>query len=401
MNWIERMVAEMCPDGVEYRPLGEVGVFIRGNGIQKSDFVDEGVAAVHYGQIHTRFGISTDHAVSKVPAEMARRLRHVEYGDLLIATTSEDDDAVGKATAWLGLDDCVIGGDAYIYRHSLDPKYMSHFFASVEFQTRKKKYLTGTKVRRISDASLSRILIPVPPIEIQREIVDILDSFTRLEAELEAELEARKAQYVFYRDKLLNFDFVAEEAGVDPACCPPFEVRWLLVGDVLSLKAGDSLPAGKISKVPIIGRFPCFGANGLRGFVGSSNVEVDSVLVGRQGALSGNVQFAKAPFFATEHALVAYPRIDVNVRWLYHELSVLDLGQYVTKSAQPGLSARRLERVKIPVPPLEVQRRIADVLDDFDALVNDLSSGLPAEIAARRQQYEYYRDRLLTFPEKK
>ncbi|WP_235361331.1 MULTISPECIES: restriction endonuclease subunit S [Schaalia] len=209
MNRIERMVAEMCPDGVEYRPLGEVGVFIRGNGIQKSDFVDEGVAAVHYGQIHTRFGISTDHAVSKVPAEMARRLRHVEYGDLLIATTSEDDDAVGKATAWLGLDDCVIGGDAYIYRHSLDPKYVSHFFASMEFQTRKKKYLTGTKVRRISDASLSRILIPVPPIEIQREVVGILDSFTKLEAELEAELEARRVQYAFYRDRLLSFDFEA------------------------------------------------------------------------------------------------------------------------------------------------------------------------------------------------
>lgn len=381
MNRIERMVAEMCPDGVEYRPLGEVGVFIRGNGIQKSDFVDEGVAAVHYGQIHTRFGISTDHAVSKVPAEMARRLRHVEYGDLLIATTSEDDDAVGKATAWLGLDDCVIGGDAYIYRHSLDPKYVSHFFASVEFQTRKKKYLTGTKVRRISDASLSRILIPVPPIEIQREVVGILDSFTKLEAELEAELEARKAQYVEVRQ------FMLSELGS----------QLFLVEDLVKLiRIPRGLPRSDYRE---FGAFPIVDQG--RGMIAAWTDRSDSLVLAENYVAFGDhtreIKFIDFDFVPGADGLRLFRAVEgVDSRYLFHALSSLNI---------PSRGYNRhwslLAKMRVPLPVLAEQHRIADVLDDFDALVNDLSSGLPAEIAARRQQYEYYRDRLLTFPEKK
>lgn len=397
MNRIERMVAEMCPDGAEYRPLGEVGVFIRGNGIQKSDFVDEGVAAVHYGQIHTRFGISTDHAVSKVPAEMARRLRHVEYGDLLIATTSEDDDAVGKATAWLGLDDCVIGGDAYIYRHSLDPKYVSHFFASMEFQTRKKKYLTGTKVRRISDASLSRILIPVPPIEIQREIVDILDSFTRLEAELEAELEVRKVQYSYLRSSILDFEkglgaHLIEEMNAD--------VRRLSLGDVLEPRFGK-----RITRSANLGSiYPVFGGGGESFRTDLWNRE-DDVVISRFAMSENCVRKVFGRFWLLDSGFT-FDVVDSNCFDKSFVAQFLLANQSrifgaSTKSAQKNIRIPLFLNIPIDVPPIGVQRRIADVLDHFDALVNDLSSGLPAEIAARRQQYEYYRDRLLTFPEKK
>ena len=114
-----------------------------------------------------------------------------------------------ECVAWLGDKPCAVSGDAYIYSHSLDPKYVAYFFSSEGFQRQKTRAITGTKVLRVSGDSMAKFEIPVPPIEVQREIVRILDSFTELKAELkaelEAELEARKAQYGYYRDRLLDF----------------------------------------------------------------------------------------------------------------------------------------------------------------------------------------------------
>ena len=173
MSRLAELIEELCPDGVEYRPLGEIGSFVRGGGLQKTDFVEQGKPCVHYGQIHTRFGPFVDEAVALVSDGQFDRLKHAAHGDLLIATTSEDDEAVGKATAWLGSGEVAISGDMFYFRHSLDPKYVSYFFASSLFQEQKRPYLTGAKVRRISDKGLSRVRIPVPPLEVQREIARI------------------------------------------------------------------------------------------------------------------------------------------------------------------------------------------------------------------------------------
>ena len=209
MSRIDELIAEHCPDGVEFRGLGDVGEFIRGNGLQKSDLTDSGVGAIHYGQIHTIYGVWTSETKSFVTEEMAHRLRKARPGDLVIATTSEDDAAVAKAVAWVGENEIAVSGDAYIYRHSLDPKYVAYFFQTEQFQSQKTRHITGTKVRRISGENLAKIRIPVPPIELQREIVKVLDTFTKLEADLEealeAELEARRRQYQYYRDALLTF----------------------------------------------------------------------------------------------------------------------------------------------------------------------------------------------------
>ena len=125
-----------------------------------------------------------------------------------------------------------------------------------------------------------------------------------------------------------------------------------------------------------------------------------AVLIGRQGALCGNTCYATGDYYATEHAVVAKPKADLDMRFAYHLLTVAKLNQYKTAGAQPGLSVRRLERVKVKVPSLSEQQRIVSILDKFSTLTTDLTSGLPAEIAARRQQYAYYRDRLLSFKEK-
>ncbi|MFQ9276015.1 MAG: restriction endonuclease subunit S [Christensenellales bacterium] len=142
---------------------------------------------------------------------------------------------------------------------------------------------------------------------------------------------------------------------------------------------------------------PCYGGNGLRGYVREANQQGDKPLIGRQGALCGNVCFAKGDYYATEHAVVVTDQGFYNSRFLYHLLVNKNLNQYKTSGAQPGLSVAKLETILLPVPEIEIQKRIADVLDNFDAICSDLNIGLPAEIEARKKQYEFYRDQLLTF----
>src|SRR5690606_4206243 len=181
VNFLEKLL-----DGGEFQvtTLGELGAFIRGSGIQKSDFTESGAGCIHYGQIHTHYGTWATETKSYISHDYATRLRKAHTGDLVIATTSEDDDAVAKAVAWLGEEAVAVSTDAYIYRLAANPKYMSYFFQTEFFQSQKKPHITGTNVRRISGASLAKIQIPIPcpdkpkrSLEIQAEIVRILDSF--------------------------------------------------------------------------------------------------------------------------------------------------------------------------------------------------------------------------------
>jgi len=186
---------------------------MRGTGIKKSDFTESGTACIHYGQIHTHYKTWADKTLSFVSPELAMNKRHAHNGDLVIATTSEDDEAVAKAVAWLGEDDAAVSTDAYIFRHTLNPKYVSYFFQTESFRSQKKPYITGTKVRRISGENLAKIRIPVPSIEEQTRIVAILDKFDALVNDLStglpAEITARRQQYEHYRDRLLTFREVA------------------------------------------------------------------------------------------------------------------------------------------------------------------------------------------------
>ena len=418
MSRLADLIAELCPDGVEYRALGDVGSFVRGGGLQKADFVEAGMPCVHYGQIHTRFGTSVTKAVSYVSEAQFARLKHAEYGDLLIATTSEDDEAVGKATAWLGDGEVAISGDMFYYRHNLEPKYVSYFFESGSFQEQKRPYLTGAKVRRIADKGLSRIQIPVPPVEIQREIVRILDQFTTLEAELEAELEARRTQYEHYRNHLLSMTALKQRCG---------EIAVRKLGEVGVFHGGlTGKTKADFVDSPDASAFVTYKEI-------YSRIEIDSIPVGRvqvadkekQLALQyGDVLFTGSSENSEEVGMTAVvtsefsERVYLNsfsicFRWseelfdpgyAKHMFNSPEIRREIQRCASGvtrfNLSKKRMEKISVPVPPLEVQHEIMRVLDDFDALVNDISSGLPAEIAARRAQYEHYRDRLLSFPEK-
>ena len=190
---------------VEWKTLGEVGTFVRGTSFQKKHFVEKGVGCIHYGEIYTRYGLFAKKTISYLNEEIANKARKASYGDLIIATTSENDDDVCKSVAWLGSESIVVSNDACYYHHTLNPKYVAYFFRTDEFQRQKRTYITGTKVKRVNANDLAKITLPVPPLRVQARIVEILDKFTQLEAELEAELKARRKQYAYYRDQLLNF----------------------------------------------------------------------------------------------------------------------------------------------------------------------------------------------------
>ena len=234
MNNIETLIALHCPDGVEFRELGEIGELIRGNGLPKSDFTQQGVGCIHYGQIYTYYGTFAYKTKTFVAPEMAAKLKKVQKNDLIIATTSENLDDVCKTVAWLGEDEIVTGGHATIFKHQQNAKYLAYYFQTQHFYNQKKKFAQGTKVIEIKATDIAKIKMPIPPLFIQQEIVNILDKFTQLEAELEVELktelEARRTQFAYYRAKLLDFNNI-NGGGY----------KWLTLGEIGEFIRGNGL----------------------------------------------------------------------------------------------------------------------------------------------------------------
>ena len=186
-------------EGWEYKKLGDIGTFIRGGNFSKKDFVEDGFPCIHYGQIHMKFGVETLRSISSVPAEMVKNDRCAKKGDLVIAITSEDDAGSCKCTAWMGDYDVYVGGHTAIYRHTMQPKYVSYYFMSPYFQKDKLEYTHGFKVVEISPKDIAKISIPVPPLSEQQSIVDYLDSaFAKIDAmKANAEKRLNEAKALF------------------------------------------------------------------------------------------------------------------------------------------------------------------------------------------------------------
>lgn len=400
MSRIDDLIAEYCPDGVKHQTLGEIGEFIRGNGIQKRDFQDSGFGCIHYGQIYTYYGLFADHTKSFIDPNLAEKRKKAYKGDLVIATTSENEEDVCKACAWLGEEPIAISGDAYIFRHHQNPKYISYCFQSELFQSQKKKYITGTKVLRVNGDAMAKIHVPVPPLPVQEEIVRILDSFSSLEAELEAELEARRKQYAYYRNELLTFERVVT------VCIQDICVR-ICSGGTPSSKRHDyydgNVPWLRTQDIDfnVINQTSAtISDEGLRNSA-AQWIPANCVIVAMYGATAAKVAVNSIPL--TTNQACCNLQIDetkADVRYVFHWLSnEYEHLKALGEGSQSNINAKKVKSYPISLPPLEEQRRIVSILDRFDKLTNDLSSGLPAEIEARRKQYEYYRDRLLSFDE--
>ena len=410
-NFLEKLLDNQP---VEWKKLGEIGIFQRGTSFQKKHFTDEGIPCIHYGQIYTRYNLSADKTISFLSPEFASRARKAQSGDLIIATTSENDEDVCKAIAWEGQEEVVVSNDACFYHHTMHPRYVAYFFQTEQFQKQKRSYITGTKVRRVNANDLARIEIPLPPLSVQSRIVEILDKFTAMEAELEeqlqAELELRKKQYAYYREQLLNFSYT-----------PPseFNVVYRKFGEVCKVQRGASpRPITKYLTDDKLNGIPWIKIGDTK--VGEKYIEDTQERITQEGARKSRL-LQKGDFVLSNSMSYGRPYIlgisgcihdgwaslseisnSVLPDYLYYYLSSNEVQHYWTGKINSGsvsnLNSEIIKQLPIPIPPLPEQERIVEILDKFDTLTNSISEGLPLEIQLRRQQYEYYREQLLAFP---
>ena len=200
---------------VQWKTLGDIGEFVRGNGLQKTDFTEKGVGCIHYGQIYTYYGTCTEETKSFVSHALAKKLKKARKGDLIITNTSENIEDVCKAVVWLGDEEIVTGGHATIFKHKENPKFIAYYTQTNKFYIEKKKYAQGAKVTDVSAKNLAKILIPVPPLNVQDKIVNFLEKLDFLINDkswgLPAEIKARNKQYEYYRYRLLTFKNFSDE----------------------------------------------------------------------------------------------------------------------------------------------------------------------------------------------
>lgn len=407
MTKLEQLIKELCPNGVEYKKLGDIATDIfRGAGITRDQVTEEGIPCVRYGEIYTTYGIYFDTCVSHTDESTVQSKKYFEHGDILFAITGESVEDIAKSTAYVGYEKCLAGGDIVVLKHKQNPKYLSYVLSTTSAQAQKSKGKVKSKVVHSSVPAIKDIAIPVPPLEVQAEIVKILDNFT----ELTAELTARKKQYEYYRDLLLGFGV---HGGGTSEC------EWRTLGKIADLLSGFPFDSRQFSGAGIrLMR----GMNIKRGFLDFSEsnnrywasdeglekyrLHNDDIVIAMDGSLVGKsfglVSEEQLPLLLVQRVTRIRAKENADNRYIYYCITSA-FPSYVdsqkTEGAVPHISLKDISNFKIPFPPIEEQRRIASILDRFDKLCNDISEGLPAEIEARRKQYVYYRDKLLSFNE--
>ena len=381
MNKLEKLIASLCPRGVEYKTLGEVTTdFYRGNGILRTQITDAGIPCVRYGEIYTSYNTWFDTCISHTRIEYIPSPKYFEHGDVLFSITGEKISEIGKSTVYVGHDKCLAGGDIVVMKHNQNPKYMGYALSTNEAQQQKSKGKVKSKVVHLSVAELMAVVIPVPPLPVQEEIVRMLDEMAGLIDELEQELAARKRQYEWCRDKALRM---------------PKGVEYKALGEACVILDSKRKPVSKGARVA--GCYPYYGANGVQDYVDGFLFDGEFLLVGEDGSVinkdkSPVLTWATGKIWVNNHAHVLAEGSDVLLRYLYYAMQGLDVSG-VVRGTPPKLNQENLRNLLVPVPSRSVQEEIVRMLDEMTGLIGELEQ----EIVLRKQQYEYYRDRLLTF----
>ena len=379
MSKIEELIQQLCSNGVEWKRLSDVCDFVNGFAFKSNLFKNAGDTIIRITNISGgRINLSDLKYCNVKDYKTDLSQFSVNKGDILIAMS-------GATTGKIGFYDH--DSISYINQRvgkfkphidALSNRYLYHFLLSKSAEL----YAMaggGAQPNLSSTTLMNNIEIPLPPLPVQEEIVRILDAFTDYTAELQAELQARREQYEYYRNKLLSFE---DDSSVV----------------YMTLKEVATIKNGKDYKHLDYGEIPVYGSGGVMTYVNEYTYDKPSVLIPRKGSL-GNLFYVDMPFWNVD--TIFYTVIDtkcVEPKYLYYVLTKAQLADLNNAGGVPSLTQSILNRVIIPIPPLSEQRRIVAILDKFEALVNDLTEGLPAEIAARQEQYEYYRDKLLSFP---
>lgn len=383
MKNLETLIQELCPDGVEFVKLGEVCEIKRGIRVVKKDLQETGKIPVYQNSL--------------VPLGYKDEFNYPSNVAFVISAGAAGDVGYSQVPFWAA-DDCL----TITCPSNIENKYVYYFLKNYEYKLKSK--VRKASIPRLSRKVVDDLEIPLPPIEVQTEIVRILDKFTSLEAEL----DCRKRQYEYYRDKLLSFDNVGGQ-----------EVKWKKIGEFCDTLSGFPFDS---SKFQTSGIKLMRGKNVKRGYFDFNEdddrywespdglekyllqdkdiiISMDGSLVGKSFAMPSKKHL---PLLLVQRVARVRAK-SVNQIYLFHNIAHRFSG-YVDKKktggAIPHVSMKDIQNFSIPVPSLQEQERIATILDRFESLTTSLQSGLPAEIAARRQQYEHYRDKLLTFKRK-
>ena len=390
MSRLDELIAELCPDGVIYKRFDETCTLHARIGWQRLTKAEYKMSGDYMLVTGTDFTPSNEvNYKSCVYVSKDRYVQdpkiQIKDGDVLITK----DGTLGKVAQVNNLPmPATLNGGVFVVRpkdDSLLPRYIMYFLLSGHFQKVVEQQKTGSTISHLTQALFSRLLLPVPPLEVQREIVHILDSFTLLTAELTAELTARKKQYEFYRNKLLTFDN---------------NVKIVPLADIADIGTGSSNTNEGVEE----GKYPFYvrSQEPLR----KNEYEYDetAIITAGDGVGVGKIfHYVEGKYALHQRAYRIHINTpDVLPRYYFHYMRSAFL-PYIQKTMFQGsvASIRRpmLNQFPVPVPALDVQKRLVNVLDNFESICTDLNIGLPAEIEARQKQYEYYRDLLLTFAE--
>lgn len=411
MSLINDLIDRYCPYGITYKSLSELGSFYGGlSGKNKEDFIDGNAKLITYMNVFSNMAIDTE-IKDMVKIGEHEKQNSVDYGDIIFTGSSETLDECGMSSVLTKRVDeklylnsfCI--GFRFHDKNLLLPDFSKHLFRSKEIRKQIKRTANGVTRFNVSRQKMEKVVIPIPPLPVQQEIVRILDNFTGLITELNAELDARRKQYEYYRDKLFSF--------VD-------KVPIVKLGEIGTIIRGNGLQKKDLTEDGV----GCIHYGQIYTYYGAYTYETKSFVSPELAAKltkvnTGDIVIAttseniedvcKCVAWLGENEIVtgghtAILKHNQNPKYISYYLQTSSFFQQKCKIAQGTkvieVSSKKLEQILIPLPPLDVQERIVSILDRFDALCNDKTCGLPAEIVARQKQYEYYRDKLLTFKRK-
>ena len=426
MTKLEELINEFCPDGVEYYSLSELFIQFSGMGGVSNKWADSGNCQfIDYMNAYNNISID----VTNLPYATVKNLNQfiLRQGDILFTSASETPDECAyssviedEITDGIFMDDHLFGlriKDEYI--KNISPSYLKYAFRSVSFRKQIKKAVRGVTRFYVSKPDFMKLLIPLPSLSIQSEIVHILDSFTLLTAELTAELTARQKQYAFYRDYLLDFSNEDVTKKIPDIDCSNVEYKRL--GDIATaIYRGAGIKRDEVTETGI----PCVRYGEIYTTYNVifnncvSHTDEDKIQ-NKKYFEHGDVLFAitgesveeiaKSCVYLGHDKCLAGGDIVVlkhnqNPKYMAYVLSTTNARSQKSKgkvkSKVVHSSVPAISDIIIPIPPLAEQEKIANMIERFDRLCNDISNGLPAEIEARKKQYEYYRDTLLSFDDK-
>ena len=412
MSKIDELIKEKCLEGVEYRNILDVismKARVGWQALTKKEYLQDGDYYLITGtdfRVDGSIGFDSCVFVSKERFDMDEKIK-IHANDILMTK----DGTLGKV-AFMKTEPpkpATLNGGVYrltVISEEVLPRFMYHYFNSYEFKCFVEKVKTGGTIKHLTQKWFETLRIPVPPIEVQQEIVCILDSFTELELELQAELEVRKKQYEYYRDKLMDNANGRKGKLIEMLCQPVTDgphTTPKLVSEGIPFISATAIHEGRIH------------FEDAQGFITKEFDEEcakkykpkrDDVYMVKSGSTTGKVGYVDTDVDFNIWSPLAAMRVNSenSARYLFHLLQTQTIQHQVSTrmshGSQPNLSMRVLEQFDVIIPTLQEQIRIVNILEKYDTLCNDNEKGLPAEIKARHKQYEYYRDKLLTFKRK-